>query len=87
MFQSFLEGGTMYSREEIQKQSMEQRLKKKPSRDCPTWGSIPYADTKPRHYCGFQEVLADRILIYLCPEKLFQSLANTEVDAYSQPLS
>jgi len=29
----------------------------------PHLGSIPYTDTKPRHYCGCQEVLADRNLI------------------------
>jgi len=29
----------------------------------PHWESIPYADTKPRHYCGCQEVLADRSLL------------------------
>ena len=29
----------------------------------PTWGSIPYRDTKPRHYYGSQEVYADRSLI------------------------
>ena len=27
-------------------QNMEQRLKKRPSRQCPTWGSFP-----SRHYC------------------------------------
>jgi hypothetical protein len=43
--------------------SVEQRLKERPSRDCPTWGSIPYTDTKPRHYCGCQQELADRSLI------------------------
>jgi hypothetical protein len=32
-------------------------------RDCPTWGSIPYTVTKPRHYSGCQVVLADRSLI------------------------
>jgi hypothetical protein len=30
---------------EIQGQRMEQRLKERPSRDCSTWGSIPYAAT------------------------------------------
>jgi hypothetical protein len=35
---------------EIQGQRVEQRLKKKPFRVCPTLGSIPHADTKPRHY-------------------------------------
>ena len=28
-------------------------------RSSTTWGSIPYIVTKPRHYCGCQEVLAD----------------------------
>jgi hypothetical protein len=49
--------------EEIQRQSMEQKLKERPSSDCPTWGSIPYTVTKARHYCGFQQVFADRSLI------------------------
>jgi hypothetical protein len=40
MFQSFLEGGRKYSREEIQRQSVEQRLKERPNRDYTTWGSI-----------------------------------------------
>jgi hypothetical protein len=31
--------------------------------DCPTWGSIPYTVTKPRHYIGCQQVLVDRSLI------------------------
>jgi hypothetical protein len=48
--QSFLEGETKYSWEEIQ--SVEQRLKERPSRDCLTWGSIPYTVTKLRHYFG-----------------------------------
>jgi hypothetical protein len=44
-------------------QSVEHRLKKRPSRDCLTWGSIPYIVTKLRHYCGYQKVLADISLI------------------------
>jgi hypothetical protein len=55
--------GEKYSRKEIQKQSVEQRLKERPSRNCPTYESIPNTDTKPRHYFGCQEVLADRSLI------------------------
>jgi hypothetical protein len=35
----------------------------KPSKDCPTWRSILYRATKPRHFCGFQQVLVDRSLI------------------------
>jgi hypothetical protein len=73
-----LEGGTKYPWEVIQTQSVEQRLKKRPSRDCPTWGSIPYTVTKPRHYFGCQEMLVDRILIYLSSERLCPSLTNTE---------
>ena len=52
----------------------------------PHLGSIPYTITKPRHYCGCQQVLAERGLIMLSPERLFQCLANTEVDAHSHPL-
>jgi len=37
--------------EEIQGQGMEQGLKKRSSKDCPTWGYIPYAVTQPSHYC------------------------------------
>jgi hypothetical protein len=29
---------------EIQGQRVEQRLKERPSRECPIWGSIPHAD-------------------------------------------
>jgi hypothetical protein len=37
-------------------------MKERPSRDCPTWRSFPYTVTKLRHYCGYQQVLADRRL-------------------------
>jgi hypothetical protein len=63
ILQSFLERGTKFPWEEILRQSSEQRLKERPSRDCPTWGSIPYTVTKLRHYCGCQQVLADKSLI------------------------
>jgi hypothetical protein len=65
---------------------VEQRLKKRPSRDCPTWGSIPYIAIKPGRYYGCLEVLTDRHLIWLSPERLCQSLKNTEEEAHSQPL-
>jgi hypothetical protein len=35
----------------------------KASRDCFTWGSIPYTVTYRRYYCGCQEVHADRSLM------------------------
>jgi hypothetical protein len=58
-----LRRGTKYSLEEIWRQSVEQRMKERQSRVCPTWGSIPYTDTKPRHYSCYPEVFADRGLI------------------------
>jgi hypothetical protein len=60
-----------------------QRLKERPSRDCPTWGFIPYTVTKLRHYCGCQEAHAEMSLIWLSPERACQSLTNTEVDVSS----
>jgi hypothetical protein len=50
-----------------------------------TWGSIPHADIKPRYYCGCQEVLADRSLMQLFPERLCLILNNKDTDAPSQP--
>jgi hypothetical protein len=58
-----LEGETKYSWDEIQRQNVEHRLRERPSRDCPTWGFIPYTVMKLRHYCGCQEMHADRSLI------------------------
>jgi hypothetical protein len=77
---------TKYQWKELQRQSVEQRLKEKLNRDCPTWRSIPYTVTKPGSYCGCQEVFAEGSLIWLSPERLCQSLTNTEADAHSQPL-
>jgi hypothetical protein len=60
---SFLEWGTKYPWKELQRQSSELRRKEGPSRDCPTWGSIPYTTTKPSHYCLCQKDFAERTLI------------------------
>ena len=65
---------------------MEQRLKESPSRDCPTWGSIPHVDIKHLHYYRCQEVLADRSLIQLYPERLCQILTNTDVETTMEKL-
>ena len=46
-------------------------------------GIHPHTVTKPRHYCGCQEVHVERSLIWLSPERPCQSLTNTEVDAHS----
>jgi hypothetical protein len=43
-----LRRGNKIPMEEIQRQKVEQRLKKRPSIVCPTWGSILYTVTKPR---------------------------------------
>ena len=63
---------------------MEQRLKERPSRDCPPGKSIPHADTKPSHYCGCQEVLDDRSLRQLSPERPYQILTNTNADHWNE---
>ena len=47
ILQCFLEAGTKYSQEKIWRQSVDQRLKESPYRDCPTWGSISFIVTKP----------------------------------------
>jgi hypothetical protein len=86
ILRSFLDRGTKYPWEEIQRQNVEQKLNERPSKDCPAWGTIPCTVIKPRYYCGCQKVLADRRLIKLFPERLCQCLTNIEVDALSQPL-
>lgn len=63
MLPFFFEGGTKYSQEEIWGHNVEHSLRQKPSRDCTTWGSIPYFVTKSRHYCIFQQVCADKSLM------------------------
>jgi hypothetical protein len=62
------------------------RLKQRSSRDCPTYWSIPYRVTKPKRYCRWQQVLAERSLIKLYLKRLCQCLTNTDVDARSQPM-
>ena len=84
MLQWFLDGWTKYSQEKIYK--IVKYRKERPSKNCPTWGSIPHTATKPGHYGGCQEVLTDRSLIWLSPERVCQNLTNTEEEACSQPL-
>jgi hypothetical protein len=57
---------------------MQQRLKERPSRDCPTLESITSADTK--------ELLADRISVGLSFERLCQHLNKIDAETHSQPL-
>jgi hypothetical protein len=85
MLQCFLEGRTKYSQEEIWRQSVQQKLKERPSGGFRMWGSMPYTATTPGHYCGCQEVLADRSLIWLSPERPCQSPTNTEEEVHNQP--
>jgi hypothetical protein len=47
----------------IRGQSVKQRLKERPSRDCSTWGIYPIYRYQTRHCCRSQEVLADRSLL------------------------
>ena len=64
---------------QIWRQSVEQRLKERPSRDCPTWGLISYTATKPGHCYGCQEVHTERSLIWLSSEMPCQSLTKTGI--------
>jgi hypothetical protein len=41
----------------------EKKLKERPSRVCPTWGSISHTVTKSRHYFGCQKVIAGMSVI------------------------
>jgi len=71
---------------EILGQRVEQRLKERPSRDCPTWGSILHAATKPKHtLADAKKYLMIQSLIQLSPERRYQILTNTDADAQSQP--
>jgi hypothetical protein len=70
---------------EIWRQSVEQKLKEKSSKDWSTWGSITYTATKCGCYCGFWEGLGNGSLIWLSSERLCQCLSNTGMDAHSQP--
>ena len=86
VLRSFLEGVTKYSWKKILRQSVEQRLKERPSMDCPTWRSNPYIVTKGRHYCRCQEEHSNRSLI---TDVSWETLPepNKEVDNCSQPLT
>ena len=81
-----LELGTKYLWRELQRQCLELSQKEGPSRDCPTQGSTQKTTTKPRHYCRCQQELADRRLTRLSPERFYQCLSNTEMDAHSHLL-
>jgi len=56
---SVLKRGNKILTKEIQGQRVEQELKGRSSRDFPIRRCIPYAVTKPSHYCWYQEVLDD----------------------------
>jgi hypothetical protein len=49
----------------------------------PSHLGIQYTVNKPRNSCGCQQVLSDRTLIKLSPERLCLCLTNTEVDSQS----
>ena len=67
-----LRGGNKIPMEGVTETKFRAGLKEWPSRDCPTCGSI--------------QVLTDRGLIKLSPERFCQCLANTEVGVHSPPL-
>jgi hypothetical protein len=49
------------------------------------WEFILSVDTKPRHCCCSQEMLADRNLVWLFPGRFCQHLTNANADAWFQP--
>jgi hypothetical protein len=51
---------TKHSWEQIWRQSVEQGLKERSSRDSSTWGCIPYTVTKPWHYWDAKKCLLKR---------------------------
>ncbi|EDL32040.1 mCG13682, isoform CRA_a [Mus musculus] len=61
---------------------MGQRLKERPSRDCPTLESIPSEDTKLQHYCGCQET---RAWTWLCSSAEGYSYCCTAVFVQISP--
>jgi hypothetical protein len=55
-----LEGGSKYPWEEIQTQSVEQKLKERQFSDFPTWGSSHIQLPNPDTIVDAKKVLADR---------------------------
>jgi hypothetical protein len=45
-----LRRGNKHPLEEIQRQTVVQKLKERPSRHCPNWGSLPFTVNVSRHY-------------------------------------
>jgi hypothetical protein len=82
ILRSFLEWGTKYSWKELQRQSSELRQKERPSRDCPP-GDLSHKERPNPDTIADANKIADRTLISLSLVRLWQCLANTEVDAHS----
>jgi hypothetical protein len=82
--QSFLEGDKILTGENMEIKCRAETEGKAIQRLSQT--QTLYTVFKFRHYCGCQEVHAERSLIWLSPKKPCQSLANTETDDHSQPL-
>ena len=52
----------------------------------PHWGIQPLYSYQTQTLFWMPKVPTERSLIWLFPERPFQSLTNTEADAHSQPL-
>ena len=63
---------------------MKERLKEGPSVDCPTYGSIMFADTKPNTVAMVKRHLT-RNLVWPFLGRSGQQLTNADVDTWRQP--
>ena len=92
IFQSFLEGGSKYPWEEIQRQSVEQRLKERPPRDCPTWVSIPYSHQTqtllwmPTNACGQEPDIAVSWEVLPVPNKYRGGCCQPNIGLSTSPM-
>ena len=68
-----LRRGTKYPWEEIQRQSVQPRIKERPFRVCPTWGSIP---TKPP--------TKEYTLLEMSPSLIFTWVQNTNGSGFQK---
>jgi hypothetical protein len=87
VLQSFLEGVTKYSWEQIWRQRWSE-TEGKAIQKLPLLGNLSHIQSpNPDTIVNANKCMLDRSLIELSPERLCQCLKNTEVDAHSHPLN
>ena len=87
-----LRRGSKYPWEEIQRQSVEQRLKERPPRDCPTWVSIPYSHQTqtllwmPTNACGQEPDIAVSWEVLPVPNKYRGGCCQPNIGLSTSPM-